>query len=481
MGSKLVLMVLTAALLAAPAAADERSDALQQRIDELERQQREFQGELQRLRQELDEQRQAETKQEEEQKAAEAAPPARVEEVERKQGILAGEVRRLREALVLPENKELKSSYGLGPAASKVYQLERGLSIGGYGEANFRAELHDRDGKSNEFDFLRFVLYLGYKYNDWIVLNSEIEFEHANTESSVSAGDGTVEVEFANLDFLLHPMLNVRAGLLLAPIGFINQMHEPPFYLGNRRPPVETAIIPTTWRANGVGLFGELLPGLTYNAYGLTSFNAKGYEASGLREARQSGNRERANDWSFFGRLEYEPDPAWGWTVGASTMLGDQGQNESYGPEDMRQRAGVFTQMYEVHSQVNYRNLHFRVLGTTVLIDDAGLLSRDPDIDGPIAKQMLGAYVEIGYDVLPLLLPDTTHSLMPWFRYSWLDTQNNMPAGVPRDRRQRRDYYEIGLQYKPIPQVVFKAEYRIEDSQEGSLPDGLQLGGGFVF
>jgi len=141
----------------------------------------------------------------------------------------------------------------------------------------------------------------------------------------------------------------------------------------------------------------------------------------------------------------------------------------------------VFTQLYEVHTQVNYRNLHFRALGVTTLINNAGLLSSDPDIAGPIGKQQLGAYTEIGYDVLPHILPDTTHSLMPWFRYSWLDTQNDMPTGFTRDRTQRRNFYEVGMQYKPIPQVVLKAEYSIADSQGGSLPDGLQLGGGFVF
>ena len=64
--------------------------------------------------------------------SAPAAAPA-VAEQDRKIGVLATEVERLKRALVLPEHKELKSIYGLGPAASKVYQVDRGLSIGGYG------------------------------------------------------------------------------------------------------------------------------------------------------------------------------------------------------------------------------------------------------------------------------------------------------------------------------------------------------------
>ena len=81
-------------------------------------------------------------------------------------------MRRLREMLVLPETAELKSCYGLGPAASKVYGLNRGLSIGGYGEADYGVILDNKDGNSNQSDFQRFVLYVGYKFNDWIVVNS---------------------------------------------------------------------------------------------------------------------------------------------------------------------------------------------------------------------------------------------------------------------------------------------------------------------
>lgn len=489
------LVFLAAVCPAAVLAADQQK--LLDRIDELEAQQEEFRRELERLRQQLREEASQEpssvtTGAPAAEPAVEkpvevtteepaASEPARIEEVEHKTDILAKEVRKIRDALVLPEKKELKSIYGLGPAASKVYQVDQGLSIGGYGEAHYRNEVSDKGGVDDQADFLRLVTYLGYKYNDWIIFNSEIEFEHGTTSSTVSSNGGSVSVELAQLDFLLHPKINVRGGMLLVPVGFINLIHEPPFFLGNRRPPVEQIIIPSTWRSNGAGLFGEIVPGLTYSAYGITSFNAVGYSASSLRGGRQSGNREKANDWSFVGRLDYEPFANWGWTVSGSAYLGDQGQNELIGPADMRERPGVFTQMYEVHTQIQRRNFHFRALGTTVLIDDAGLLSADPDIDGPIGKQMLGAYAEVAYDVLPLLLPSTTHSLSPWFRYSWLDTQNNMPSGFARDPMQRRQYFEVGLNYKPIPQVVLKLEYRIEDREEGDLPDGIQIGGGFVF
>ncbi|MCK6553111.1 hypothetical protein L6Q96_00770 [Candidatus Binatia bacterium] len=482
-GYRALALVCAAILLATPAGqAVADNDAARRRVEELERQQQQFNRELQQLRRQLD------IPPDGSQPTAAPAPTQegeRVEEVERRQSILASEVDRLRELLVLPETGELKQYYGLAPAASRVYGIKRGLSIGGYGETNFKLVVKDGDGEKNEFDFVRFVMYVGYKYNDWIVLNSEIEFEHATTSSTVSSGGGSVSLEFATLDFLLHEHANARGGLILMPVGFVNLVHEPPFYFGNTRPPVEIAIIPTTWREPGFGLYGNILPDLDYQMYGVVSFNAKGYRNTGLRNARQQGNRDLADDWAFVGRLDYDPIPST--VVGGSMFLGNAGQDQDFGNDTIGfEGIGAFTQLYEVHAQFQSHGVHLRALGTAVHIDDALRLSQDAQISKatggePIAKDMLGAYIELAYDVMPLILPDTTHYLAPWFRYSWLDTQNNVPSGYSPDLRQRQDFYEFGLQYKPIPEVVLKADYHIQDRASGTAPDVLRLGGGFIF
>ncbi len=182
-----------------------------------------------------------------------------VTKLERKTDILSQEVEKLRTNLAIPDEVQYKSAYGLGPAASKVYQVGKGLSIGGYGEANYQVTVDDEKDKKDNADLERLVLYTGYKFTDNILFNSEIEFEHSSTGSG-----GEVSVEFAALDFVIDPMVNIRAGMVLMPMGFLNQIHEPPFYFGNNRPEVERQIIPSTWREMGVGLFGEILPNLTY-------------------------------------------------------------------------------------------------------------------------------------------------------------------------------------------------------------------------
>ena len=68
-------------------------------------------------------------------------------------------------------------------------------------------------------DFERLVLYVGYKFTDNILFNSEIEFEHGTTGSG-DEDEGEVSVEFAALDFFIDPRINARAGMVLIADGF---------------------------------------------------------------------------------------------------------------------------------------------------------------------------------------------------------------------------------------------------------------------
>ena len=213
--------------------------------------------------------------------------------------MLAGEIEKLKigEAAVAAD----RSDYGLGPAASKVYRAERGISIGGYGELVYQhiqevgdeehtllrgkaeEEEEDEDQPGDHVDVRRAVFYFGYKWSDRILFNSEIEYEHAG---------GEVSVEFAYLDFLWRPEANLRAGLVLLPVGFVNELHEPTVLLGADRPIVEQRILPTTWREAGFGLFGQAGP-FTYRTYIVNGLDASGFTDDGLRGGRQGGTSPR--------------------------------------------------------------------------------------------------------------------------------------------------------------------------------------------
>ncbi len=390
--------------------------------------------------------------------------------LDHKTSVLAEEVEKIRTEMFIPEDIEYKSAYGLGPAASKIYQVGKGLSIGGYGEARYQAIVNDETGKNDNADFERLVLYAGYKFTDNILFNSEIEFEHGSVEEN-----GDVSVEFAALDFFLDPMVNARAGMVLLPMGFINQIHEPPFYFGNNRPEVERRIIPSTWREIGVGLFGELLPGLTYTTYVVNGLDAKGFGSSGIRGGRQKGSEARAEDLAFVGRVDYAPAQLPGVTIGGSAYVGNSGQNQKFADRQV----DAFTQLYEGHVQVKYRGLEFRALGSWGHIDDAAILSADQG--EVIGEENYGWYAEVGYDVIPHFFPESAQYLAPFFRYERLDTVATAPTGFADDLSQDKEIFQVGLQYKPIPNVVIKADYRNWDSEAGDLPDDFNLGFGFIF
>ncbi|WP_026604287.1 hypothetical protein [Methylomonas sp. 11b] len=414
---------------------------------------------------------------------AQKAPTGEVSNLERKTNVLTEEVEKLRTELVVPEKVEYKSAYGLGPAASKVYQASKGLSLGGYGEANYQARVNDQGGRdedgnvrnSNNADLERLVIYAGYKFTDSILFNSEIEFEHGTTGEG-SEERGEVSVEFASLDFFINRMANVRAGMLLMPMGFINQIHEPPFFFGNNRPEVERRIIPSTWHENGLGLFGELLPGLTYTTYVVNGMNARGFASNGIREGRQGGSQALAEDLAYVGRVDYAPAFVPGLSVGGSAYLGKSGQNQFFAGE----KADVMTELYEAHLQWKYRGLEFRTLGSFGHVGNAAILSA-ANGNGVIGSENYGWYSEVGYDILPHVLHDTTQYLAPFFRYERLDTVAKVPVGYADDFTKDIEIFQVGMNYKPIPNVVIKADYRNFNQKSGTSPDDFNLGVGFIF
>jgi cell division protein FtsB len=401
-----------------------------------------------------------------------------IKEVSRKTDILSQEVEKLRTQLVIPEEPELRSAYGMGPAASKVYHIDKGLSIGGYGEGRYQAFVGDANGRKDNADLLRFVLYTGYKFTDNILFNSELEFEHASTGKT-----GSVSLEFAALDFLLDPMVNIRAGLVLMPMGFINTLHEPPFFFGNNRPEVELRIIPTTWRENGAGLLGELLPGLTYTAYAVNGMDARGFTSEGIRGGRQAGSRALAEDWASVTRVTYVPPSMPELLFESSMYLGDSGQGQTFavpvGDQISFQKVAAFTQLYEAHMQWKYKGWKFRALGAWGHIGNAGTLSAAKG--QTIGSSNYGWYTEIGYNVLPVLFPETSQYLAPFFRFEKYDTIATAPAGFPDIENLDRQIIQFGLQYKPTPNVVIKADYRNFTAKRGSVPDDFNLGFGFIF
>ena len=221
-------------------------------------------------------------------------PDERVAELERQVEVLTEEIEDLRLGETTAQSAEDEEGlYGLGIAASKVYRVGEGLSIGGYGEMVFESYASEREsgeptGFGDVIDFLRAVVYVGYKFDDRWVFNSEIEFEHASTSKS-----GSASVEFAYVDYLWKPQLNFRTGILLLPMGWLNELHEPTLFPSAERPYVEQVLIPSTWRENGAGIFGDVGP-FSYRSYVVNGLKGASFTSNGLRGGRQKGAKAQA-------------------------------------------------------------------------------------------------------------------------------------------------------------------------------------------
>jgi hypothetical protein len=407
----------------------------------------------------------------------------RIAELERKLDVLTEEVASLRTQVVVPEEEELKSLYGYGPAASKVYGLTRGLSLGGYAEANYVNFVGDEeDSNPDRADALRTVLYVGYKFSESLVFNSEIEFEHATTENvNNGAGSGSVSVEFASVDFFWKPQLNARAGLLLVPMGFLNEVHEPPFFYGVARPEVERRILPSTWRENGVGIFGRLGEGLEYRAYALSGFDAQNFTDQGIRSGRQQGNRSLSEDFGFVARADWTPDLLPGFLLGGSVYGGDSGQDIEVSGGDL---PGSRLWIFEGHTQYASGPWRARTLFAFTSLSDAEELNQvlGRPTDAPIADEMLGGYAELGYDVWPWLFGGPEKALEPFVRVEYVDTQYDVPSGYQANRDRAYWVYGTGLNFYPHPNVVLKLEYRnLNTRGSGELPDEIGVGVGLAF
>jgi len=408
-----------------------------------------------------------------------APTDARLGELERRIDLLAAEIEKTRTGGATEVEAPAKGEPGLGPAASKVYRKARGVSIGGYGEAlyqNFSGRTEDgsRAGLADRLDLVRVVLYTGYKFSDRILFNSEVEYEHATTGAGAEEL-GEVSVEQAYLDFKPWAHVGIRAGMVLVPVGFINELHEPPIFLGARRPDVERSILPATWREVGAGLFGETGP-FQWRGYLIAGLDSAGFSASGIRDGRQQGSESVAEDLGFAGRVDYVGAP--GLLLGGSLFTGGAGQGATVDG----QAIGGRTTIFDLHAQYERRGLWLRALYARTRITDAALINARNGLSGnrSVGSRQYGFYAEAGYDLMNAR-PHGTWAVVPFLRYERFDTQDEVPVGFARNPVRDRTIWTAGVSVKPLTNVALKADYQWLANEARTGVNQLNLAVGFLF
>ena len=343
---------------------------------------------------------------------------------------------------------------------------EASTTIGGYGELHYNEPEGTAKG---QLDFHRFVIYLNHEFNDWIGFYSETEIEH--TYVSSEEGTGELSIEQAYVELRPWELLGFRAGILLAPVGIINQYHEPPTFHGVERPRFHSIILPTTWREAGAGVFGAPMDNLHYQLYMISSFEATGLSgSSGLRGGRQKALLASTANMALTGRVDYMP--VLGLNLGGSFFTGGTtGGNEALGDGTVTILAG------DVRYGIG--NLALRAEAATVSIADADRINAALNKD--VADQLFGWYVEAAYDVLPHLAADTEQQLFVFGRYEKNNTHASVTGFTANEAYDRTDI-TAGFSWKPTANVVFKLDYQLfDDARDSDARGQLNAGVGYAF
>ncbi len=397
-----------------------------------------------------------------------------------------------------------------------------GLRIGAYGEFAFGAMQNPAAFSQWQtgFDTTRLVLTPSYQFNDNIIFNSEIEWEHGGI--ATDADDkltGEINIEQAWVDFRITPYFNIRApGVDLVPIDWLNLYHEPTRYYSVLRPELNRGLIPSTWRAPAASIWGQIAEGLSYQFQvnsALEDFGGgpitdartplpfpigydpgiTGIEAVRAARAPIGDFRQLSNYLGYIFRLSYAPTFLPGFDGGTSVYFTPSttprgAYSQLNGAPLGRSSLTIFETDFRYH--VPDTGLEFRGEFADILIGNPANLRVNNDLDpvNNVGKSLWGASGEVAYHITlspfvgPILGSDW--EAVPFYRYTYQNFQTggfggtdlNFPVGFGQTQ-----FHVAGLAVYPTPELVLKLNYlRAIDAAPRGINANSVLGGlGFYF
>lgn len=376
---------------------------------------------------------------------------SRMDSLERENRILKGQLKQA-EQNVEAAGAQIEKITGTG-SASKAAWAEK-TSFGGYGELHLNKLKNKKSGGANkdEMDFHRFVLFMGHEFDERVRFFSELEVEHAVTKDTNAGSSGIVALEQAYLDFTLSDMLSAKAGVMVMPVGILSETHEPPTFYGVERNPVETNIIPTTWREGGAALTARLGNSITLDGAVTTGLSTGVTNSYKVRDGRMSVASAIAKDPAYTARLKWAGMPG---VELAGTL---HYQSDFTQSTDVTAGAAI---LYEAHAVVSKGAFGLRALYADWNLDGSG-----PKAIG--ANKQNGWYVEPAWKF--------SEQWGVFVRHSRWDNK----AGDATDSKFSQ--IDVGANYWPHHNVVVKLDYQSQKSPAGSDEfEGFNLGIGYQF
>jgi hypothetical protein len=339
--------------------------------------------------------------------------------------------------------------------------IPQGVTIGGYGEVLYNQPTN----LNGELDVQRLVMLFGYKFDNRVQFVTEIEFEHVKE----------VYIEQAFINYSVANGLNIRAGLMLVPMGIITEFHEPTTFNGVERPSMDKVIVPTTWREIGIGVSGRF-DGLSlrYQAYLFNGFLSHDGEegklkgSSGLRGGRQKGAESVVDQFNLSAKLDYYGIP--NLRLGLS---GYSGRTQAVDGQNAIPGSDVGVAMLGLDARFKWQNLSARGQFVHASLSDTDAYNTLTGRD--LGSALGGFYVETAYNLLPLA---NRQRLDAFVRYENYDTHKNVGTSIVKNPAFDREEWTLGLSYHMSIGTVFKVDYQskktgLAESQFGQFNVGV--------
>ena len=390
---------------------------------------------------------------------------------------------------------------------AKTLDFLNRFTLKAYGVVNYYAyDWESLPNKRNALDPERLNVYLYYDFTDKIQFKSEIEFEHGGTgvamdfdpiqefgefEEEILKG-GEVTVEQLNLLFKIDPRFRVRVGKVHVYMGNANKQDEPKEYFTTYRSQLENTILPLGWYETGIELSGAFklrneqeYPQITYNAYVISGLDNSAF--SSLNWIRP-GHQKRfeminADNLAYALRLDYK--------FGDESLIGVSGYAGN--ATGNRPKNDFTTPSWVMYGDVHYTMEAFpwrvRAYGMAGNITNSEALSRaNRNLSNnlgvkrtPVGEMAAGAYGEIAYDFLHLFNANAKQQLYLFGRAEWFDSMYKTQGTVSDNPRYENTIFAGGLNYFPIPNIVFKANYEWRTLGSGEQDNTFSAGFGFNF
>ncbi|WP_422348617.1 hypothetical protein [Flagellimonas sp.] len=345
------------------------------------------------------------------------------------------------------------------------------VTLGAYGEMLY----NQPEGQNGEIDVQRLVVLLGYRFDDRTQFVTEIEFEHVEE----------VFVEQAFVNYNAAPNFNIRGGLMLVPMGIVNEFHEPTTFNGTERPAIDNVIVPTTWRELGVGVTGRFNSlSLGYQAYLFNGFKSAESDgeggvtgilkgSNGLRSGRQKGIQSTIDQPNLSTKLDYYGIP--GLRLGFSTYFG-----RTQAEDDVETFDGSDIGISMLGLDARYAYNRFTARGQFIYASLSDTEAYNNLTGRDLGSALQGWYVEGAYNLLPT---GQRQKLFAFARYEAFNTHADTDGSLTANEAYDRTDVTTGLTYHIAPGVVVKGDYQFRSNalDDGDVADRLNFGIGVWF